>query len=354
MNKYRVNSPSKLEAMLFDASLVQQVPLSEMYDIKARASIMRSWLHPDACRHTPDVHDPQQWDTKLHACLRGEFFVQALRGCVKVLDVGCGEGWPSLYLARSFPNVVGMDLSPEQIDLAKQTAELMGLTSAEFRVARIEDLPFSDDEFDGVCFGGNVFTYGFDHVKMLREIRRVLKVGGTFAFEQWPVDPERTSFERIEWFIDGGPPILHYCAGCGLYARSYFIYIKPESQEGRRLAELAKHMMGELSADQRNVCEDIKRKIEGGALDIVEKAIFSGEDRSLSRDEFPRLLDQAGFTDAVCWALPNAPAFAMALEEEDILARLRQEDLTPCLRALVRSAPRTPGWEHDWVSCRKR
>ncbi len=351
MNSYPVTSPSRLEKMLFDAGLVVEVPQPEIYDIMARTSIQRSWQNPDICKATPDICDPRQWNDKLHACMRGEFFVHVLKGCRRVLDVGCGEGWPSLYLARSISEVVGLEISAEHIALARNSAKLMGLDNMRFEVCNIEKLPFPDNSFDGVCFGGNVFTYCYDSREMLGEICRVLKPDGAFAFEQWPVPP-KPAWEKISWFIDGGPPILHYGAGIGLYGCEYFIYIKPDSEQGKWLMDLAERMSGELSREQREACEKIKGDIEEGNLDIVEKALVS-KGRSLGVDEFPAMLIETGFRDVNSWALPNAVTFAKTLQQEGILAHMQPEDLLPCLRALVVSSQIYPGWVTNWVTCRK-
>ena len=348
-----VTSPSHLEQLLFDAGLVVQVPLATIYDIKARTSIQRSWQYPEGYVPRLDVQNPAHWSHKLHACVRGEFFAHALGGCRRVLDAGCGEGWPSLYLARSIPHVVGLDLSPEHIALARNTAKLMGLASVRFEVGHIEALPFPDQSYDGVCFGGNVFTYQSDPRVMLRELCRVLASGGPFAFEQWPVDPATPPWEKILWFIDAGAPILHYGAGSGLFSRAYLIHLRPDSGPGKRLAQMATRMSGELSAEQQRACEEIMQQIEHGALDVVEKALCSGEDRSLAAEEFPSLLRDAGFAEVTSWALPDALTFARALQQDGVLARLRAEDLLPCLRALVASAAKCPGWANHWVTCRK-
>ncbi len=353
MNSHSVTDPSKLERKLFDAGLVKKTSLAEIYDIKGRTTVQRAWQDVDAVTAVPDVQDPTWWNDKLLSSMRGEFFARVLEDCGRVLDVGCGEGWPSLYLARTIPEVVGLDVSPVHIDLARNTAGLMGLDNVRFEVAHIEGLPFDDQSFDGVCFGGNVFTYGSDPREMLAEIRRVLRPEGTFAFEQWPVDPSRPLYERIGWFIDGGPPILHYIVGSGVFNRSYFIHFKSDSKQGKRLADLAGRMSGELSPEQGQACEEIKREIETGGLGAVEKAIYSGEDRSLAADEFPALLREAGFADIVSWGLPKAGAFAESLKDSGVLSRLRAGDLRPCLRALVKAAPKADSWVHQWMTCRK-
>jgi SAM-dependent methyltransferase len=370
MTHYPVTEPSRLEQLLFDAGLVRPVTLAYFYDVKARTSVQRLWQEPEEYALKLDAQNPAHWGHKLHACMRGEFFAHALSGCRRVLDVGCGEGWPSLYLACSIPQVIGMDLSPEHVKLATNTAGYMGLDAAHFISACIGELPFPSQSFDGVCFGGNVFTYSFEPLAMLREMRRVLKDDGPFAFEQWPIDPQRPAYERILWLIDGGPPILHYGAGVGLLGRAYFIYLQPESEMGRRLAAVAhpldecqteeqrvadraRRFSGELTVEQQLVCEQIKQQLEAGHLQDVQWVAFAGEDRSLAAEEFPQLLAQAGFGQVRSWALPDGVAFARSLQASGVLAHVRAEDIRPCIRALVASAPTSPDWSHQWVTCRK-
>ena len=345
--------PSKLERKLFDAGLVTEAALPEIYDIKGRTTVQQAWQNPATVSATPDIQEPKCWNDKLLSSMRGEFFNYVLESCQRVLDVGCGEGWPSLYLARDIPQVIGRDCSPVHIDLARNTARMMKLDNVRFEVGHIEDLPFPDESFDGVCFGGNVFTYRSDPLTMLAEIYRVLRPEGIFAFEQWPVDPLQGPHERIGFFIDGGPPILHYIAGSGLYSRSYFIYFKSDSQQGKDLTGLAGFRSGSLSQEQREGCQIIKQQIEDGSLEAIEKVIYSGQDRSLAAEELPALLRNAGFTAFTSWGLPDAVEFAINLKQAGVLSHLQPGDLLPCLRALVKAAPKTHVWVHEWATCTK-
>jgi len=351
---YPVTDPSPLERLLFDADLVEVVPLATIYDIKARTSIQRAWQHPALRSHRSDIYTAHHWNNKLFASMRGEFFAWVLRDAASILDIGCGEGWPSLYLARNAHRVTGIDLSSEHIRLARSTASLLDLSNVTFQVADIEQLPFRDGSFDGVCFGGNVFTYRADPLKMLREIHRVLANSGVFAFEQWPVDAQREPWERIMWFIDVGVPILHYGAGSGLFSRSYFIYFTPSSPSGRQLSDAATKMNGELSIEQLRLCETITGNLEEGYLTEIDKVIYAGEDCSLSAEQLPALLREAGFANFISWGLPDSVEFARSLAESQTLSHLSQEDLIPCLRALVRSAPKCQQWVHQWCSCVRR
>jgi SAM-dependent methyltransferase len=86
---------------------------------------------------------------------------------VRVLDVGCGD--LSLWAAlRDRPEVVG-------VDLALPPARVDGI---ERREASALDLPFGDGEFDAVV-STQVLDDLRDRPRALREMRRVLRSGGT-------------------------------------------------------------------------------------------------------------------------------------------------------------------------------
>jgi 2-heptyl-1-hydroxyquinolin-4(1H)-one methyltransferase len=64
-----------------------------------------------------------------------------------VLDVGCGEAAVSLYLAEQGYTIVGLDLSPTAIELARAEASKRGLTNASFEVADISAFVGYDGRF---------------------------------------------------------------------------------------------------------------------------------------------------------------------------------------------------------------
>ena len=98
----------------------------------------------------------------------------------KVLDLCCGEGWASLYFARSGANVCSCDISPKLIELAQKYAEANGLKdkiSAQVMVA--ENLKYPDNYFDYVFM--NAALHHCDIEKVSKEINRVLKKNGKAA-----------------------------------------------------------------------------------------------------------------------------------------------------------------------------
>jgi SAM-dependent methyltransferase len=58
----------------------------------------------------------------------------------RVLDVGCGGGWTSLFLAATGYDVIGYDLVPAYVEVARRRAEHWG-SPARFEVADMEALP---------------------------------------------------------------------------------------------------------------------------------------------------------------------------------------------------------------------
>ena len=92
-----------------------------------------------------------------------------------VLDAACGSGYGSEIISRYAKTVVGLDISSEAIDYARES-----YTTVDFRQASIDKLPFEDTSFDAI-----VSFETIEHVdentqrQFLEEITRVLKTDGT-------------------------------------------------------------------------------------------------------------------------------------------------------------------------------
>lgn len=106
--------------------------------------------------------------------------------CKNILDVGCGIGGSSLYLAGKFcANVSGITLSPVQAQRARERAREFGLSSrVDFQVADALDMPFADNSFD-LIWSLESGEHMPDKVKFLQECYRVLKPGGTMIVVTW-------------------------------------------------------------------------------------------------------------------------------------------------------------------------
>jgi SAM-dependent methyltransferase len=102
-----------------------------------------------------------------------------------VLEYGCGEGkWSYAYfLAERGAQVIGIDISPVAIEIARQTGDVRGLsTNLTFRVMNAEALEFADGTFDLIC--GSAILHHLDLDRSYSELARVLKPGGIAVFSE--------------------------------------------------------------------------------------------------------------------------------------------------------------------------
>ena len=96
-----------------------------------------------------------------------------------VLDVGCGLGGPSRFIADRFGcRVVGVDLLPVRIDAARALADMIPTTDrVDYRVADASALPFEATGFAQVWMM-DVSIHVRDKAALFGEIARVLRPGG--------------------------------------------------------------------------------------------------------------------------------------------------------------------------------
>ncbi len=111
-----------------------------------------------------------------------------LDGQKKFLEVGCGNGLVTKYLAEKYAGVVaGIDIDPQQIELAIK--ELDGIQNVIYTEADANNLPFEDKKFNVVLSFG-VLHHVENWLNALKEIKRVLKPGGYFLYADI-IYPER-------------------------------------------------------------------------------------------------------------------------------------------------------------------
>jgi tocopherol O-methyltransferase len=121
----------------------------------------------------------------------------------KILDVGCGIGGSTLYLAEKFQaEATGITLSPVQANRATERAQNAQLgQQVNFQVANALEMPFEDDSFD-LLWSLESGEHMPNKQQFLRECYRVLKPGGLFLMATWchrpvsPTAPELTDDER--------------------------------------------------------------------------------------------------------------------------------------------------------------
>jgi len=133
----------------------------------------------------------------------------------RVLDIGCGTGQGTLFLAREFPQgrVRGVDLSEEMIRAAVAKVGLDPEGRIAFKVGDAASLPYPDDSFDLVA--------QLNMPPFFNEIARVLRPGGhAIVASSWgPATPFYTRPSLLRWkFLQHGiEPVEMGEAGAGTF-----------------------------------------------------------------------------------------------------------------------------------------
>ena len=104
----------------------------------------------------------------------------SLREGETVLDLGSGAGLDCFLAANKVGErgrIIGVDMTPEMIDKARENARKSKKKNVEFRLGEIENLPVADNTVD-VVISNCVINLSTDKQRVFREAFRVLKHGG--------------------------------------------------------------------------------------------------------------------------------------------------------------------------------
>jgi SAM-dependent methyltransferase len=109
--------------------------------------------------------------------------IASLRPGETVLDLGAGGGFDAFLAARAVGptgKVIGVDMTPDMVALARANARKVNATNVEFRLGEIEHLPVADGTVD-VILSNCVINLSPEKQAVFDEAFRVLRVGGRLA-----------------------------------------------------------------------------------------------------------------------------------------------------------------------------
>lgn len=184
-------------------------------DLKTSAccdiSQVPDWLKPLLGRIHPEVL------SRYYGC--GLVCPPLLEGC-RVLDLGCGSGRDVYALAQLVGptgEVVGVDMTPEQLDVARRHQayhnEAFGYDNVRFLhgfIERLDELELEPGSFD-VIVSNCVVNLSPDKDAVLRGVQKLLKPGGEFYFSDVYAD------RRVPDAVRNDPVLYGECLGGALY-----------------------------------------------------------------------------------------------------------------------------------------
>ena len=147
----------------------------------------------------------------------------------RVLEIGAGAAQCSRWLAAQGARPVALDLSHRQLQHALRIADG---TPEEGDVELVEAdagaLPFRDGSFDLACSAYGAIPFVADPVRVLREVRRVLRPGGRFVFSvthpiRWafPDEPGPEGLSVAASYFDRVPYVEQDDTGRAVYVEHH-------------------------------------------------------------------------------------------------------------------------------------
>jgi trans-aconitate 2-methyltransferase len=170
-----------------------------------------------------------------------------LRGDESILDIGCGDGKVTARIAAHLPQgfVVGIDSSPEMIQLARKNFPKPTIPNLDFEPMDARDIRYVST-FD-IAFSNAALHWVIDHRPVLDGVYRSLKTNGRILFQMGGKGNAEEVVKSFDFLI-GMDPWRQYFSGFsfpyGFFSpQEYVHFLKVAGFLPRRLELILKNMM---------------------------------------------------------------------------------------------------------------
>jgi ubiquinone/menaquinone biosynthesis C-methylase UbiE len=122
------------------------------------------------------------WIGKKVEYLKAYFDFCGIQKTDTVLDVACGPGEFTLYLAQKVSKTQGVDISDVEIDMGKELVGKFGLKNVDFDCADVEKLPYSDNSYT-VVLSKSAFHHFIQPGIVFKEMIRCCQTEGKLSIQ---------------------------------------------------------------------------------------------------------------------------------------------------------------------------
>ena len=190
-----------------------------------------------------------------------------------VLDLGAGAGVDCFLVAHRVGKsgkVIGVDMTPEMVDRARENAENGGYENVEFRLGEIENLPAGDGSAD-VVISNCVINLSPDKERVFQESFRVLKPGGRIIVS------DIVLLEELPDFIRTSASAYVGCISGALLKNDYvqsiekagFAHVRIEKETHFPVEFVVSDPTGQPSAENPALSEEDMEKLVKSAASII-------------------------------------------------------------------------------------
>ena len=187
--------------------------------------------------------------------------ISELQAGEAVLDLGSGGGIDCFLAAKqvgSEGKVIGLDMTPEMIKLARRNAKKVGATNVDFRYGEMEEIPLPDQSVDAVI-SNCVINLSPDKDAVFGEVFRVLRAGGRMNISDIVVDGDLPQPIRDS---------LNAWAGCVAGALDESEYLSKISAAGFEDVQVLSRDYSELG--EISEWEDVQLLVAGPDGEVAE------------------------------------------------------------------------------------
>ena len=192
-----------------------------------------------------------------------------------VLDLGSGAGIDCFLAANKVGEsgrVIGVDMTPEMLERARENARKERYRNVEFRLGEIENLPVADNSVDAVI-SNCVINLSPDKGRVFKESYRALKPGGRVMvsdivlLKELP-DPIRNSIEAYVGCVAGATTREQYLATVAAAGFQEIEIISEISAEG-----MVDSINTQAIADTMGTSVEILKEAAGSIVSISLRAV---------------------------------------------------------------------------------